>query len=63
MNCTNHPGKETAFRCEKDGTYLCDECLICPNPNIYCKFRTGCIIWELQNEDAGQPGSASAEID
>ncbi len=49
MNCTNHPDREATIRCEKDNVYLCQDCLKCPNPDIYCKVRTSCIIWELQN--------------
>ena len=48
MRCTNHPDIETQYLCSKDGVYLCQECLMCPNPNIHCKFRTSCIIWEIQ---------------
>ena len=43
--CTNHPGRETSFMCSKHGIYLCEECLECRDPEIYCKFRTACPIW------------------
>ncbi|RJP69364.1 MAG: DUF4445 domain-containing protein [Candidatus Abyssobacteria bacterium SURF_17] len=48
MKCTNHPDRDATFRCAKDDVYLCHECLNCRNPDIYCKYRTSCIIWEMQ---------------
>jgi len=55
MKCTNHPDREATFRCEKDDVYLCEECLKCRNPDIYCKFRTSCIIWEMEKYGEEQP--------
>ncbi len=26
---------------------MCEECLACLDPNIYCKFRKMCMIWEI----------------
>ncbi len=43
--CVNHPDRETSFMCSKHGIYLCEECLECRDPNIYCKFRSACPIW------------------
>ncbi|MCG6908566.1 MAG: ASKHA domain-containing protein [Deltaproteobacteria bacterium] len=43
--CINHPDRETNYMCSKHGTYLCEECLECRDPNIYCKFRSACPIW------------------
>lgn len=43
--CINHPDRETSYLCSKHGIYLCEECLECRDPNIYCKFRSACPIW------------------
>lgn len=43
--CINHPDRETSYQCMKHGIYLCEECLECRDPNIYCKFRSSCPIW------------------
>lgn len=45
--CTNHPDKAGNYYCAKYNRYLCDECLRCQDPNIFCRHRTACIIWEL----------------
>ena len=42
--CTNHPEKETAYSCLKHGIYLCEDCLECRDPEIYCKHRSACAI-------------------
>lgn len=55
MKCTNHPEREATFHCAKDDVYLCEECLKCRNPDIYCKFRTNCIIWEMQKYGDKEP--------
>ncbi len=41
----NHPDRETSYMCSKHGIYLCEECLECRDPEIYCKFRSACPIW------------------
>ena len=43
--CVNHPGTETSYMCSKHGTYQCEKCLECRDPDIYCKFRSACPIW------------------
>ena len=43
--CINHPQRETSFRCAKHEIYLCEECLECRDPEIYCKHRTACPIF------------------
>ena len=59
--CACHPDIETRFLCIKHNLYLCEECLKCQNPELYCKFRSACPIWflgkkgakELLSDDAG----------
>jgi hypothetical protein len=42
--CINHPERETSYLCMKHNIYLCDLCLVCRDPDIYCKFRPSCPI-------------------
>ncbi|MGE5258262.1 MAG: hypothetical protein ACM3KE_16395 [Hyphomicrobiales bacterium] len=42
--CTCHPEKDTNFQCMKHGVFLCDECLACRDPQLYCKHRSACPI-------------------
>ncbi|MBW1981144.1 MAG: hypothetical protein JRJ12_07965 [Deltaproteobacteria bacterium] len=48
--CRYHPDREAVIACEKHGYGYCSECLenckACTDPELYCKFRTHCIIWE-----------------
>jgi hypothetical protein len=55
MRCRNHPDREAAAICQKLGTGFCAECCDCLNleqccacldPQVYCTFRTQCLIWE-----------------
>ncbi len=59
--CINHPDRETSFMCMKDGVYLCEECLNCRNPDIYCKFRSACPIWFMR-KDREDWGDRAAEV-
>ena len=59
--CVEHPDRETAYMCMKHQIYLCDECLACRDPKIYCKHRTGCVIWYLSRERARQAASEAEE--
>jgi hypothetical protein len=43
--CIHHPDRETRYRCSKHDIYLCEACLDCRDPELYCKFRTSCPIW------------------
>ena len=51
--CLCNPEIETSMVCMKDNVYLCEECLSCRNPEIYCKFRTACPIWFSQKHGGG----------
>ena len=46
--CINHPERETSYMCMKHQVYLCEECLKCRDPKIYCKFRSSCPIWFME---------------
>lgn len=45
--CINHPDRETNYQCMKHEVYLCEECLECRDPDLYCKFRPSCPIYFL----------------
>lgn len=49
--CKNHPEREARVQCQKMSIGYCQECLdnceACTEPCGYCKFRGGCIIYEL----------------
>lgn len=48
--CLCNSEKDSSFVCLKDNVYLCDECLKCRNPEIYCKFRSACPIWFMEKK-------------
>lgn len=58
--CLCHPERESRQICMKDSVYLCDECLKCRNPAIYCTFRTACPIWFMEKHGfADEDGDTS----
>lgn len=48
--CRHHADREGVLYCDKCEYGYCEECLaegvICNDPELYCKHRTHCIIWE-----------------
>ena len=52
--CKNHPDRQTQYYCQKQGYYLCESCLKCNDPHIYCKYRTSCIIYFI-TEKSDEP--------
>ena len=51
--CVNHPDRETNYLCLKHNIYLCEECLECRDPEIYCKYRSSCVIWFMTKKISG----------
>ena len=51
--CINHPDRETPYICMKHQIYLCEDCLECRDPKIYCKHRSACPIWFMSKRKAG----------
>ncbi|MBT5972016.1 2Fe-2S iron-sulfur cluster-binding protein, partial [Desulfobacula sp.] len=49
--CINHPEIQTSYLCMKHNIYLCDKCLVCRDPDIYCKFRSSCPIHFISTKD------------
>ncbi|MCB2145077.1 MAG: DUF4445 domain-containing protein [Deltaproteobacteria bacterium] len=52
-SCINHPDRETPYICMKHQIYLCEECLECRDPKIYCKHRSACPIWFMGKRKEG----------
>ena len=50
--CINHPDRETSYMCAKHKFYMCEACLMCRDPEIYCKFRSACPIWFMTRRQA-----------
>jgi hypothetical protein len=50
MMCRYHPDREAKFLCNKMEYGYCEECLedctACSDPELYCRHRTQCFIWE-----------------
>jgi hypothetical protein len=61
--CVNHPEKETRYACMKHDIYMCEDCLACRGPDIYCKFRTSCPIWFLTKRKGNLDGDVAADAD
>ncbi len=59
--CTNHPERETSYICMKHNVYLCEECLQCRDPKLYCKFRESCPIWFMSRKKAGLDAEPASE--
>jgi hypothetical protein len=51
MNCRFHPDREADVVCNKMEYGYCRECVdtcrACSDPELYCRHRTYCVIWEL----------------
>jgi hypothetical protein len=43
------PGRQT-YRCLKFQTEMCAACLKCKDPELYCKFRSACLIHFMEKE-------------
>ncbi len=63
--CRNHPDRETHYLCSKHNVYMCEECLKCNDPELYCKFRSACPIWYMERRqkrwEKEQPADESIE--
>lgn len=51
--CIQHPKRETHYLCMKHQIYLCEECLQCKDPKVYCKHRSACPIWFMGKRRKG----------
>jgi hypothetical protein len=49
MSCCPENGEEQGrYKCEKHQTYMCEGCLKCKDPELYCKYRPSCMIHYLE---------------
>ena len=61
--CINHTDRETSYHCQKHNIDMCEECLRCRDPELYCKYRTACVIYFLSKETSkDQPSNKKVEI-
>jgi hypothetical protein len=59
--CARHPERETRFQCLKHGTWMCEECLGCRDPELYCKNRSACPIWYIEKRKKRHKNGQVAE--
>ena len=61
--CKFHPDRETPYQCMKHNYFLCEECLACNDPDLYCKFRSSCAIHFLSRKGfkTAQPAEPQKE--
>ncbi len=59
--CIHHPDRETGYICLKHNIYLCEDCLQCSDPDIYCKFRPSCPIYFISKKGFKEPEIKSAQ--
>ncbi len=61
--CVNHSENQGQYYCGKYNRYLCDDCMKCQDPSIYCKHRSMCLIWEFSKygKPDDRPEAASIE--
>ena len=62
--CSNHPDRETSFLCLKHNIYMCEECIKCREPEMFCKFRLSCPIWfmDKRQKDWDREARAQEEV-
>ncbi len=59
--CVNHPDKETSYLCMKHQIFLCENCLSCRDPKLFCKFRSACPVWFMDKRQKSWDDDAKAE--
>lgn len=59
--CIHHPDRETGYICMKHNIYLCEDCLECRDPYIYCKFRPSCSIYFISKKGFKEPEIEAAQ--
>jgi hypothetical protein len=57
-HCVNHPDRETPYTCMKHNISMCRECMHCRDPEIYCKFRSSCVIHFLTKKKGNLDGES-----
>ena len=62
-HCIRHPDRPGRHFCSKYAEHLCDECMACRDPKIYCKFRGSCVINELEKRAARRKRGVTSHHD
>ena len=57
--CTCNPEIDSRYPCMKHNVYVCEGCLTCRDPQIYCKHRPSCAIWFMTKHPKGLDESVS----
>ena len=60
--CVNHPDRDADFVCMKHHTHMCEPCVSCRDPEIYCKFRPSCPIWFMHKEKKREARQREAQL-
>jgi len=60
--CPENNVEQNRYKCEKHQVYLCDACLKCRDPELYCKFRPSCMIHFLEKEKKNGQTDAKAAL-
>jgi len=64
MKCRNHPEQDATALCQKLGVGFCTACCACEetaaccgclDPQVYCQFRSQCLVWELSRPRRKKP--------
>ena len=42
--------EQNRYKCEKHQITMCADCLKCKDPELYCKFRSACMIHFMEKE-------------
>ncbi len=53
--CHDAGAGNPTYRCEKHNIEMCDACLHCKDPELYCKFRSACMIHFMEKEKNRNP--------
>jgi hypothetical protein len=48
--CPENAAEQHRYKCEKHQVIMCEACLKCKDPELYCKFRPSCMIHFLEKE-------------
>jgi hypothetical protein len=53
IKCRYHAERDARLLCNKHEYGYCEDCcegVVCGDPELYCRHRTQCLIWENSRE-------------
>ena len=56
--CDLYESGKMQYQCQKYQATMCEACLQCKDPDLYCKFRPSCMIHFLEKERRGEKRKA-----